>query len=362
CIRRNLFYSKYSPYTMNKTSHINSNEYYKIQKRMNCYGYALCNILAVENASELSYYQHPGEFAAANTINDVYSVLQITHAYDKNLVMERIVHNMQLDASRLFYTMLEYEPSYTNDFKVDQYGTNSRLIAVVASPTNYHFYMQHSDGTWSHKPGNLIVRNVSLSSSGDYGIGSDSCILTNDNIYYQAAKGDYTGGLLKFFIITKNAFWDYPHTDSCLGNSGQSHSTSNDWPNCGHTNLLARINYYREHVGDFCENAAVLSSSIIIGRFDYANDHDLFVFTPSQNGEYTFTVSMIASSTLPIFLNEDSSPECTIYNNNGVTITSNTGDTTVSVTASLQAGSQYYIDITDYSDVCRTYTLSYSFT
>ena len=359
-VRRNTFYSKYSPQIMNQT--VFSDYRYKYIKRMNCYGYAFCNILAVETTldSGAYYLQQPGEFADIDDMVNVKSKLQVTSANNKETVMQYIINNMNLDAYRLGYAISEYTPSSSNGYKVEQFGTDSRLIAVVASPTNYHFYMQHSDGTWSHKPGYLIVRNVSLSSSGDYGIGSDSCILTNDNIYYQAAKGDYTGGLLKFFIITKNAFWDYPHTDSCLGNPVQSHSTSNDWPNCGHTNLLARINYYREHAGDFCENAAVLSNSLTVGRFDYSRDHDVFFFTPSQSGNYTFTISTIASSSL--YFNHDSSPECTIYNNNGVTITSNTGDTTVSVTANLQAGSQYYIDIADDDDACRTYTLSYSFT
>ena len=75
------------------------------------------------------------------------------------------------------------------------------MIALVnrTDGEGYHFYMQHSDGTWSHKPGNLNVTNKAIynNSTGSQLILTD-ITLTNENIYFYANSGLYQNGNLKF--------------------------------------------------------------------------------------------------------------------------------------------------------------------
>ena len=84
--------------------------------------------------------------------------------------------------------------------------TDKRLVAVVFTDEDFHFYMQHSDDTWSHKPGQTLPTTKSLESD---------VTLTNSNIAACAAEGDYEGGVVGFFYISKSTL-DILHGDGTL--------------------------------------------------------------------------------------------------------------------------------------------------
>jgi hypothetical protein len=79
--------------------------------------------------------------------------------------------------------------------------SKGRLVAVVIGNRDYHFYMQNSDvdnagdNIWTHKPGTNVPRNYCLSCT--------DTVLTNDNIAEHANHGDYAGGIISFFYISK---------------------------------------------------------------------------------------------------------------------------------------------------------------
>jgi hypothetical protein len=74
--------------------------------------------------------------------------------------INNIITNMKYDASRIGYTVTEYTVPSTG---IPTISGSKRLIALVVGTTDYHYYMQHSNGTWSHKPGISSVTNLSLS-------------------------------------------------------------------------------------------------------------------------------------------------------------------------------------------------------
>lgn len=128
---------------------------------MNCYGYAFGHILhgAAMYLGNGGYKQQPGEFAKTDDKDE--TVINIVKG-DPSASMNNVVANMRLDANRLGYMLNEYVPTTAT---VAQYGTAGRLIAVVTGSNDYHFYMQHNDGTWSHKRGSMAVTNKSIASN-----------------------------------------------------------------------------------------------------------------------------------------------------------------------------------------------------
>ena len=94
--------------------------------------------------------------------NDL-SAYQARVLSDNNYTNEQRMDIMQqlleADALELGYSILEM----TSDTIPDAQSYNDkRLIALVVDEGNYHFYMQHSDNTWSHKPGNQAPSNKCL--------------------------------------------------------------------------------------------------------------------------------------------------------------------------------------------------------
>lgn len=324
-ITRSLYYSKYDPTKFNNSGSAPAVGSYTdlIQYRMNCYGYAFCYLLngnATVTASG-GYKQQPGEFAStsnkANTVNNIV-------VGNPTASMANVVSNMRLDASRLGFTLTEYS---TSSSTVAQYGDSSRLIAVVTGVSDYHFYMQHNDGTWSHKPGSKAIINTSLTSK---------ILLTNSNIKTLANEGAYANGALKFFVITKTAVVDYPHGTRCCLN----------WP-CSHTQSAL---YRKEVAGDYLQTSKTKNTGNTVARIDFAQDHDVYCFTPSTTKTYTITTTCSSGANL----------DCILYDDAGVQIGSSTPSGQVSITITLVAGKKYYFDIYNYSKTVTDYTFSIS--
>ena len=324
-ITRSLYYSKYDPTKYNNSGNAPTvgSTTNLIQYRMNCYGYAFGYILN-GNATVTyngGYKQQPGEFAStSNKANTVDNIVRGNPAAS----MTNVVSNMRLDASRLGFTLTEYSTSSSN---VAQYGVSSRLIAVVTGVSDYHFYVQHNDGTWSHKPGSDTVINTSLTSK---------IALTNSNIKTLANEGSYANGALKFFVITKTAVVDYPHGARCCLS----------WP-CSHTQSAL---YIKELAGDYLQTSKSKYTGSTVARIDFAQDHDVYCFTPSTTKTYTITTTCSSGADL----------DCMLYDNAGFQIGSSTLTGQVSMTIKLVAGQKYYFDIYNYSKTVTDYTFSIS--
>lgn len=317
-VARNSFYSKYEPTKFNNTgdSPSNGSQTELVQYRMNCYGYAFCNILngAVTIHSNMGYKQQPGEFASKADKSKVKKFV----TNNPSLAMNNIVSNMKLDANRLGYSIKEYTPTSST---VAQFGSRSRLIAVVTGNSDYHYYMQHSDGSWSHKPGSSKVTNYSLESK---------VKLTNSNIRAKANEGIYANGLLKFFEITKSAVIDHPH-------SAQQKDVENTL-------------YYLDKAGDYIQTSVTKSLGNTSARIDFADDHDVYSFIVPYSKVYTIKTTCSTNSDL----------DCIVRNANGSIITKLTSTGQVDTTMNLTKGKRYYFEIYNYSKKVTKYTFTIS--
>lgn len=198
------------------------------------------------------------------------------------------------------------------------------MIAVVTGMypiPDFHFYMQYNDGTWSHKPGSSGVSNYSLTSG---------YALTNSNIITRANEGRYSGGSLKFFIITRDGVIDHPHNarDASFRVTGlYDLDVAGDEPNAS--------NYYGIIYGNG-------------GIFDFGNDVDCFYYYPAATGYCTATgYSSQSGSSLSIWM----------FDSAGNSYGYATGSSVVSFTAYLTSGTHYYIAIWDDSHYQTGYSL-----
>lgn len=324
-IKSNIYYSKYDPSKFNNTGAepVYGSLTDHIQYRMNCYGYAFGHILhgAAMYLGNGGYKQQPGEFAKTDDKDE--AVINIVED-DPSASMNNVVANMRLDANRLGYMLNEYVPTTAT---VAQYGTVGRLIAVVTGLKDYHFYMQHNDGTWSHKRGSGPVTNKSIASN---------VTLTNANIRTRANEDAYANGELRFFVITRPATWDYPHAYHCCL----------DWP-CSHAQSTL---YYLDIAGDYFQTASTMTSGSKSARIDYAKDNDVYRFVPSTSKTYTITTTCSSGADL----------NCKIYDAYGSLLTQNVSVGQVDITLTLQAGKTYYFDVDNYSKTVTDYTITIS--
>lgn len=295
---RNDYFSKYDP---NKFNSWTSNS---PQLRMNCYGYSFAYILD-DNANHPLYKQQPGEFSSY---------------VNGNSYIEKMKNRIVNDGQSVGYTVTEV---YLSPSTIPQLGTNSRLIALVTTPESYadldkdyHFYMQHNDGTWSHKPGSTEVTNKSL---------DGERILTNENIYSYAREGIYTGAI-KFFEITKSSLIT-PHSD-CY--SSQPVTT------------------YANDVGNYLETSKYVTAGTISEKIHFPQDYDVYYFSATTS-TYHFSTNCNSQD-----LN------CVIYNRDGQKKFEDVNVGEVNLTVNLSPGSQYFIEIYNASNSCADYQLTIS--
>lgn len=323
----NKFFSKYTPEKFNDVL-----GYDEIQDRLNCYAYALGFI---ENYY-ISYdgKQQPGLFAS-DYDRDLVKTLAVYN--NSSGLMDNIVYNMKLDASNLGYTITEYIPSGDT---VEQFGANSRLIAVVArSLSSYHFYMQHNDGTWSHKDGDLKATNLRLKCYKNPNLPPE--YLSNNNIIRYANDSSYDGGELKFFIITKDAVSDYPHDKS--------------------NSIKQNIFYFTDMAGD----NMFTSSNISVGEqeacIDTYNDVDFYVFKPTASRNYSIKTTSFRIDKNSIVGNIDVDDlDCEIYDKNGNLVYTDKRSGQINKAFNLIGGQNYFIKIYNYSKNPCNYTLTLS--
>lgn len=289
-------------------------------KRMNCYGYGMQLYYQGYLASDESYKQQPGEFAYNS---ETFDSLATSYGYAGSSWFNLdafVPDRMQEDFSTLGYSMTQVVDG-------SQASGTKRKIALAwgyynipgyGTAGDYHFYLQHEDGTWSHKPGETEVRNVSLDSEE---------LLTNNNIATKGRQGIYTSGI-KFFEISKDVVIDHPH-------------------NYGHGSNTYTPTAFLDRAGDSTDKATIFSGTLQ-AKLDYQGDVDYYRIYPLSTG--TYTISTSASGT---------DLDGAVYNVSGSTIASDYSVSNFSVTVELEAFQTYYVRIYDYKSTLNHYTITF---
>lgn len=320
----NRFFSEYNPEKFN-----DADGYDNIQKRANCYAYALGIMEHYYLYNDAQ--QDPGEFASDISLRKPLSG-------DENTLMNNLLFNMNLDAERLGYDITEYIP---NGESVEQFGSNSRLIAVVlcSYDDDYHFYLQHNDGTWSHKRGIREVTNLRINCINNPNLTPE--YLNNKNIKQYAGEGKYSSSSLKFLIITKDAVSDYPHDKS----------------NSPRQNIF----YLTDMAGDNMFTSSGLSIGEQEACIDTYNDVDFYAFNPTITRNYTIQTTSFKTSDNGAISDIDADDlDCEIYDKNGNLVYTDKNTGQINKVFVLNSGQNYFIKIYNHSKNPCNYTLTLS--
>ena len=318
----NRFFSEYTPEKFNDDS---------VRNRLNCYGYVMGHILKYNISISGNYKQQPGEFAYSSDL----SSLKPHIATSSEVYLDNIEYNMNLDANRLGYTVTEYVPENET---VEQFGSDSRLIAVVVKCFGtypYHFYMQHNDGSWSHKKGENEVTNKVYTINN-----SEPIYLNNQNIIEYAGDNNYINGTVRFFVITRDAVADYAHGtyDSDIEQEAEL--------------------YYTDIAGDNLFTASHISTDTQYGCIDTCNDEDYFVISSTTNKKHLIvTSSYIKDESGASIASNSEDLNCDIYDYNGNLIYSDTEIGQVYTEITFEANKNYFIKIYNSSKNPCDYTL-----
>ena len=322
----NRFFSEYTPEKFNESS---------VKQRLNCYGYVMGHMFHYSETSSLllPYKQQPGEFAYLSYLPS----LKPLSATSSEVYLDNIEYNMKLDANRLGYTVTEYVP---DNETVAQFGSNSRLIAVVVGVypwCPYHFYMQHSDGSWSHKKGENEVTNMVYIDNN-----SEPIYLNNQNIIEYASDNKYITGTIRFFEITRDAIADYSHGiyDSIYEEADL---------------------YYTDMAGDNIFTSSGLSIGEQEACIDTYNDVDFFVFKPTTTRNYILkTTSFKKGSNGDISDIDAADLDCEIYDKNGCLVYTDKNLGQINKTFVLNSGQNYFIKIYNCNKNPCNYTITLS--
>ena len=190
---------------------------------------------------------------------------------------------------------------------------------------DFHYYIQHNDGTWSSKCGANNTSNLSL---------SDYRIITNENILTKANQMQYLNGNLRFFKVTKNTVIDTTHY------SRDESISAPFWPLNDYSYEAIMAN--GDEAGDYLENAKTILPVSQSCKIDYAKDHDCF-FVPISSSRYYQIYTNV--NTLKI----------TVMSNTGNCILQYSG---ANMIVPLDAGSQYYIEVYNTDNQPTNYILS----
>ena len=292
-----------------------------MQNKMNCYGYA--SHFYYPNGGY--YKQQPGEFAHNEEEFGSWNTSGLMRSYYYAMTSWNNLNDFVKD--RIFE---DYESLDSVDDEFDIYETTrvasvssgQRKIAMSIRQdginSDYHFYLRHSDGTWSHKPGSSSITNLSLDTS---------VIITDDNIEDKSQEGNYDDGT-RYFMINKSVVIDFPH------NYGQYLSTE------------YTITDFRDMAGDCIQKSYTIYNDWN-SRFDYPEDIDFFEFTPTSSGYYYISTDRGAGYDI----------DGAVFDDDGDVIILDNSYDNASFYLYLEAYSTYYIDMYDYNENVGYYTL-----
>ena len=203
-----------------------------------------------------------------------------------------------------------------------------RKIALVARSngrdnSDYHFYMRHSNGTWSHKRGSLPITNRLIDTN---------VVLTDSNISAVAQEGGYENGL-GFFLIGKDAVTDYPHD---FGQGSELYTPAR----------------FKDKAGDSVSACTTMNGASMAAKFDYPGDQDWYLFVPSRTATYTIGATIADSST-------SRNVRGYVWDDDGVVASNTTGaGRSLVFSLTLTAGKSYYICVYESNNTVVDYTFS----
>ena len=282
--------------------------------RMNCYGYAL-QIHSLAGSASDNYKQQPGEF-----YKDQQTYLYLLTEYHLQEIAGTASTYFQFVKNKMINDFSSLNGDYGAEWTIalssatETMPSGYRKIALVVAFNgelkDYHFYLRHSDGTWSHKRGASSITNRSCDSN---------VVITDSNINTVATEAGYTEGIC-YYKIKKSAVIDYPHVN------GHGDST------------LYTSMSLRDCAGEKKEKSRVVTGGYTAAKFAYPRDEDYYAFTPTATTTYTFTTSLSGSTyNVDIF----------VYDKYGNQIAADTSSSNASVTVSLNAGQRYFIRVYD---------------
>ena len=298
--------------------------------KMNCYGYALhVYSLASEESLWTSYKQQPGEFAIDNqTCSDLIAETQaLLHSPSTTgtEALDYFEEKIRADFAALA-AHNSSEWMIVNSTASATVPSGRRKIALTINLSNddadFHFYMRHSDGMWSHKQGADYATCYSIDTN---------VVITDSNITSVINEGGYDDGC-RYYLITKPAIVDYPHE-------------------YGHGVALSTETSFKDCAGDIITKGTTITGTSKAARFDYRYDIDCYIFTPTSSGIYTFTTSLVAST-------YDVNME--IYDSNSSLVSTNYGVGNPTISVTLSANAQYFIRVWDENRNVVNYTLYYN--
>ena len=140
-----------------------------LQYKMNCYGYML-QVYCKDGVQGNPYKQVPGEFEKNNVLYNTLFTNYLLHQsspYTAADFLEFVKANMLSDFGSL---QTDYggewiiEDSTETEVVPTGYRKGVLTIGLNDVRTDFHFYMRHEDGTWSHKQGATSISNQSIDS------------------------------------------------------------------------------------------------------------------------------------------------------------------------------------------------------
>ena len=325
-IQNGTLYSKYDPekYNVAPVSDPNTNQDI-FNYRTSCYGYSVGLVYNGESCQQSGdNWPTPGAYSS-NALPLTGSTLS-EYTY-------RVVENTFSDGNNCYFNGesslddIVTDPGFPNNITtIPQFGSESRLILVVTVSGYFHYYMQHSDGTWSSKNGNGPITNTSFTSYR---------LLTNDNIL-QYMNEVFSSNVLKQFFLIKKPFEYWP-------------SMPTNYPAYLQ---LPRLFSLTNNTGDYLENSKQIipitnNDTPYTFQIDHSRDEDVFWVVPSFTGNYTISVGNGNNTSMKI----------TLYNINGTEIISSNNSTNPSITVGLYAGDKYFVkfynpDYYEYGSSC----------
>jgi len=319
-----IVYVSNTPITVNRAASLytDCNNYKnELQYLMNCYGYAL-QVYSLSMSSPNGYFQQPGEFANDQMSYSFLCETEIADALDYSDVNQTFSFfegKMQSDFSTL-NAMCGSEWTIESTTASASVPNGKRKIALAIDlGHDYHFYYRHSNGKWSHKPGNTAITKYSF----DTGVE-----ITDSNIATAALEGGYDEGV-RFYLIGKAATIDYPHNASAPSSLMSQHA-------------------FTDRGGIRLESGTTISSGLF-GRFDYSGDIDCFVYIAPSSASFTIKATPSSGSGITV--------ELVIYDTCGNVIASNSSAVSAEVHASLTSGLRYFIKVNEISGSANTYSL-----
>lgn len=326
-------YTQVDEYTLYVDRNLNTDD--SLRRRANCYGYAMRLHYGKDDIDTWAYSQLPGEFydksGSSMTYDDLYAYYESDYNNDGKVFDWQTVYRfITYDAAQLGYSVTSvgsYNPNVQFTPPAASTNSNKRLIALVEKNdgSDCHFYMQHDDNSWSHKP----AANNATPNCIECGIALTNLNLSTHIHHYTDGTFEDTSvydGKVFLFWIDANGSPDRFHEEDQY-----------DDPYC------TRVSP-KEIPGDYLCSAMHIediTNETLINRINYIDDIDCFIFDVATTGDYNFTFQKDTYA-YRIYIGEVANG----FAMSNTTVKSLYATTSsVSFTKNLQTGKRYFIKV-----------------